>query len=159
VEDIIKAAVGSVQERFKHAGCQFELRVESGLPQVFADADAITTVLINLLDNAHKFSEDIKHIVLSAQTAQGCIVISVKDNGIGMGARDRRRIFRQFYQAEHELARRGGGCGLGLSIVQSIVAAHGGRVEVESAVGLGSTFSVYLPLAPGQPSRQEAIAG
>jgi two-component system sensor histidine kinase VicK len=70
----------------------------------------------------------------------------VKDNGIGIAPRDRKRIFRRFYQVDRRLARETGGCGLGLSIVEYIVKAHGGAVLVESKPGAGSTFRIVMPL-------------
>jgi signal transduction histidine kinase len=75
----------------------------------------------------------------------GQIVLSVADNGIGIPRRALRRIFDRFYQVDQSLSRRAGGCGLGLSIVQFIVAAHGGTVTVTSEPGKGSCFSVRLP--------------
>ena len=73
------------------------------------------------------------------------MVFAVEDNGIGIAPRDQKRIFRRFYQVDRRLSRDTGGCGLGLSIVEFIVRAHGGTVNVESQPGAGSTFSVRLP--------------
>ena len=78
------------------------------------------------------------------------MVIEVEDNGIGIARRDRKRIFRPFYQVDQRLARERGGCGLGLSIVDFIVHAHGGEVTVESEPGRGSLFRVALPSRAGQ---------
>jgi two-component system sensor histidine kinase SenX3 len=74
-------------------------------------------------------------------------VFAVEDNGIGIPAREQKRIFRRFYRVDRRLARETGGCGLGLSIVDSIVRAHGGSVRVTSRLGSGSTFSLCLPSA------------
>ena len=72
------------------------------------------------------------------------------DNGIGIAPREQRRIFRRFYQVDRRLARESGGCGLGLSIVDSIVRAYGGAVQVKSRLGEGSSFSIVLPAAAGR---------
>jgi signal transduction histidine kinase len=82
----------------------------------------------------------------------GKVIISVKDNGIGIAPRERKRIFQPFYQVDQRLSRKGSGCGLGLSIVQFIATAHHGSVSVESQPGCGSTFTLSLPAAPEAPT-------
>ena len=137
---VVDAVVESAQDRI-----QFEVDVSPGLPVVRADEDALVTVLLNLLDNAYKYTPGEKRIALRATCRDGHVVFAVEDNGIGIAARDRKRIFRRFYQVDRRLARESGGCGLGLSIVDFIVRAHGGTVEVESQPGAGSKFSVVMP--------------
>lgn len=149
---IIDAAVGSVRERLAVPGCHFELVVEENLPDITADPDALATALINLLDNACKYSEDIKHITLKAYARNGQVALSVRDNGIGIATRETKRIFQPFHQVDQKLSRKGSGCGLGLSIVRHIVEAHRGSVSVESQAGAGSTFTLCLPAAlPATP--------
>ncbi len=77
----------------------------------------------------------------------GYVIFAVADNGVGIVASEQKRIFRKFYRVDQSLARETGGCGLGLSIVESIVRAHGGEIRVASTVGQGSTFSIILPVA------------
>jgi len=103
---------------------------------------------VNLLDNAYKYSGDQKRIALSAFAENGHIIFKVQDNGIGLGPRETKRIFKRFYQVDQRMSRGGGGCGLGLSIVKFIVTAHHGQVRVESEPGKGSTFSLVLPTSP-----------
>ena len=108
--------------------------VAPDLPPVMADADALVTALVNLLDNALKYTPDDKRIVVRAtRTATGSSRFDVTDNGIGIPAREQRRIFRRFYRVDQRLARETAGVGLGLSIVELIVRAHGGSVSVQSA--------------------------
>jgi signal transduction histidine kinase len=156
---IVDAAVEAVRERFNVAGCRFEVQAESDLPNILADADALVTALINLLDNAWKYSGDIKHIVLRATAENGRVMFAVQDNGMGIAPRETKRIFQSFYQVDQRLSRTAGGCGLGLSIVDSIVSAHDGHVAVVSQPGRGSTFTISLPstVATGA-MRKEAIA-
>jgi signal transduction histidine kinase len=135
--------VAVVNRRDRFPGLVVE--IASGLPQVYGDEDALATVLLNLLENAYKYTGEEKEISLAARQEAGRVVIEVKDNGIGIAWRERKRIFRPFYQVDQRLARERGGCGLGLSIVDFIVRAHGGVVTVESAPGAGSVFRVALP--------------
>ena len=86
-----------------------------------ADADALVTAVVNLLDNAYKYSGEEKQITLSASAENGSVFFAVKDNGIGLSPRDTKRIFKRFFQVDQRLSRSGGGCGLGLSIVKFIV--------------------------------------
>ncbi|MEQ8835370.1 MAG: HAMP domain-containing sensor histidine kinase, partial [Lacipirellulaceae bacterium] len=112
----------------------------AGPLMVSADFDALVTVVVNLLENAWKYSEDDKEIVLATSTDGSNAVVAVRDHGIGLSARDQRRIFDRFYQVDQKVSRTREGCGLGLSIVHAIVEAHGGEVSVESQLGEGSTF-------------------
>ena len=105
----------------------------------------MVTAVLNLLDNAYKYTGESKRIVLRAYADGDDVCIEVEDNGVGIPTRARAKIFDRFYQADRSLSRSGGGCGLGLSIVRRIVEAHGGRVDVRSRRGEGSTFTIRLP--------------
>ncbi|HKS38076.1 MAG TPA: HAMP domain-containing sensor histidine kinase, partial [Verrucomicrobiae bacterium] len=147
VARVVDGAEAAVQERFKAAGCDFDVKTAEGLPPVVADGDALVTALINLLDNAYKYSGDEKRIRLRARAQNGSVFLDVQDNGIGLSPREARKVFQRFFQVDQSLSRETGGCGLGLSIVQYIVAAHKGDVRVESEPGKGSTFTIVLPAA------------
>jgi len=144
---VVAAAVDALKKRLASAHCNFEIRVEPDLPRIRGDADALSTVLINLLDNACKYTGDEKRICVRAHAAGRQVCFEVEDNGIGLNRREARKIFGRFYQVDQSLTRQRGGCGLGLSIVKSIVEAHAGAVEVQSEPGQGSTFRVKIPLA------------
>ncbi len=145
--EIIAAAVDSVREKYAQPGCRLEADVAADLPAVYCDRDAMITVLLNLLDNAWKYSGQPKHVRIRARRADGSVCVEVADNGIGMSRRTARRIFKRFYQADQRLSRQAGGCGLGLSIVKFILDAHSGSIDVTSRPGKGSTFTVKLPAA------------
>jgi signal transduction histidine kinase len=145
---IVDTAAAAVRERFNTAECRFEIEVADGLPPIRADGSAMVTALLNLLDNACKYSGERKEITLRAGAENGHVDFEVADNGIGVAPREIKRIFKRFYQVDQRLARTGGGCGLGLSIVQFIVTAHQGTVRVESEPGRGSTFTISIPAAP-----------
>jgi len=158
VPKIVDAAVAAARPQFEVPGCRFDVQLENTLPDVLADPDALATALANLLDNACKYSEEIKHIVLSARAENETVVFSVQDNGIGIAPRELKRVFHQFYQVDQSLSAKRGGCGLGLSIVRSIVNAHGGRISVQSKPGNGSIFSFSIPIAPANRRTKEAVA-
>jgi len=149
---IVEGAAAAVRERFQAPGCRFEVAPAPGLPPVFADADALVTALVNLLDNAYKYSGDDKRITLAAGAGNGSVRFAVTDNGIGLAPRDARRIFKRFFRVAQGPARAGGGCGLGLSIVEFIVKAHHGSVRVQSQPGRGSTFVIAIPAANAGPN-------
>lgn len=148
--DIINAAVGAAGERFSSPACRLEVQIEEGLPAIDADFDAMVTVLLNLLDNAWKYTEADKRIALRGYASAGDVCFEVRDNGIGVARRASRRIFDRFYQVDRSLSRQAGGCGLGLSIVKFIVEAHGGMIEVRSQPGRGSVFTVSIPAGQGE---------
>ena len=118
------------------------------LPPISADADAMVTALVNLLDNACKYTDGDKRIALRASCDRGQVRFEVSDNGIGLSRAACKKVFQRFYQVDRELSRSRGGCGLGLCIVEFIVQGHGGSVNVRSQPGQGSTFSVVLPRLP-----------
>ncbi len=151
--EITNTAVAAVGEKFNTARCRLDVEVAPGLPRIVADTDALVTVVMNLLDNAYKYTEDDKRIMLRTYANGAYVCFEVHDNGIGLSRQAAKRVFDRFYQADQRLSRAGGGCGLGLSIVQFIVTAHGGSVSVDSEPDRGSTFTVRIPAAvPESPS-------
>ncbi len=125
-----------------------ELDAPAELPAVMGDADRLGQVFGNLVDNALKHAAQTGggHVTLSAESRDGRVLCSVTDNGPGIPAEELPRIFERFYQVDKSRSRRGSGSGLGLAIVQEIVRAHGGQVRAESVEGLGTRFTVELPV-------------
>jgi two-component system phosphate regulon sensor histidine kinase PhoR len=111
-----------------------------------ADADALQQAILNLLANAMKYSGDAREIDLCLAYVDKEAVIRVADRGIGIPAEDQPKIFEKFYRVRSAQSDRIAGTGLGLTLVTHIVKAHGGRLQVVSELGAGSTFSIYLPL-------------
>ncbi len=144
-KQIADDAADAVGTRLEQSGCKLKITIDEQLPSIDADHDAMVTVLVNLLDNAWKYSGDDKKIELSVFSKDGCVCFTVKDNGVGMNKRTAKKIFDRFYQADSSLARKAEGCGLGLSIVKFIVDAHNGSVNIESKPQQGSIFTVILP--------------
>jgi len=111
-----------------------------------ADETRLREVLYNLLENAVKYSRENGEIDLRAVQRGSELVLSVTDNGLGIGKDDLPRIFERFYRADKARSRELGGTGLGLAIVKHIAQLHGGRVEAESELGHGTTIRVVLPV-------------
>ena len=148
VESVVDPALTAMGTKLAAPGCTFKLDLAKPLPEIMADRDSLVTVLINLLENAFKYTGDEKHITLHARHDARALVFVVEDNGVGLNAEQRKQVFEPFYQADTKLSRSRAGCGLGLSIVRAIVRAHHGRIEIDSQPGEGTAFSVHIPLAP-----------
>jgi signal transduction histidine kinase len=129
-------------------GVAVEASIPEGLPAISADSEALGTAVHNLLDNAVKYSPGEKAVRIDAKAEGSEVRIAVHDTGVGISESDRKRIFDRFYRAESEITKRIKGAGLGLNLVWHIVSAHNGRVECESHVGVGSTFSIRIPVLP-----------
>ncbi|MFZ0034457.1 MAG: HAMP domain-containing sensor histidine kinase [Sedimentisphaerales bacterium] len=144
--DIARAAAEVVKTKFNTGRCDLQVQIDNNLPDILADRDIMVTAIVNLLDNAYKYSYDDKKIELKVFSENSLVCFSVKDNGIGMTRRQMKKIFDRFYQADTSLSRRVEGTGLGLSIVKFIVDAHKGTISVDSRPGEGSTFAVRIPV-------------
>jgi len=142
---IARAAAEAVQTKFSQGHCHFRTDFPDDLPDIMADPDAMVTVLVNLLDNAYKYSRQEKDITLQVSHDNGAVRFSVSDRGVGIPRRAARKIFKRFYQVDRSLSRYAEGCGLGLSIARFIVDAHRGQIAVDSKPGRGSTFTVTIP--------------
>jgi len=124
----------------------FKAQINSTMP-VIHDRRALASIILNLLINAHKYTGEEKAITLSVKDEEDSVLISVKDNGIGISKRDISRIFDPFYRADTRYRCRAPGAGLGLAIVNHLVLAHKGFMSVDSKEGEGSLFSVFLPVS------------
>ncbi len=129
-------------------GIELSLQV-SPVPEVAADADKVRQVLVNLVDNAVKYSPAGGRISLSVERRQACVRFAVSDDGLGIPHADQRRIFDKFYRLDPNLTRGVGGTGLGLYISRELVQRMNGRIWVRSTPGRGSTFVFELPVAGG----------
>ena len=125
----------------------YQTDLDPDLPPLNVDRDAMAQVVLNLLHNAVKYTGPDKRIRVRARRAGKGVAIEVEDNGPGGRPQDRKRIFERFYRADDLLSRSTEGTGLGLAISKKIVEAHGGRIELDSRMGEGSTFRIVLPAA------------
>lgn len=158
VEDIVAETLKTCEVRLKQSG--FAIVFQPGpraLPPAIVDREALAQALMNLLDNAVKYSEkaEKKEIVVRVGESAGLIRISVKDHGVGIAPAEQKKIFDKFYRVSTGLVHDVKGSGLGLSLVKHIVEAHRGAVSVESEPGYGSTFVISLPTANGHTDHAE----
>jgi two-component system phosphate regulon sensor histidine kinase PhoR len=145
VGPIVDDALRAVEPQRIQTGAQVIRTLVPGLPQVYVDRDALADVLVDLLQNAFKYTGPEKHISVLARAAGPSVEIVVEDNGPGIPGADQKRIFDKFYRGKDPLERTIEGSGLGLSMVKHILKAHGGKVSVKSELGKGAAFTVLLP--------------
>lgn len=159
VEDATEAMT-HVRER--SPDLRFTCEVEPDLPAVNVDRAAMVDALSNLLSNAVKYGGSPPEVRLSARRVPAGVAIEVTDNGDGIPRVEHGRIFEKFYRIDDRLSREREGSGLGLAIVKAIVRAHGGRIQLDSTKGQGSTFRIVLPIPRSSPAavaaRSEAKA-
>jgi Na+/proline symporter/nitrogen-specific signal transduction histidine kinase len=152
---IIEQAIAATSSLFARDNVALEVDIAADLPTVFADADRLTQVVVNLLANAVKFRDSAQgHVGLTARIEKGWLRVDVSDNGPGIPEQDRERIFERFQQAGNTLTSKPTGTGLGLPISRQIVRYFGGDVWVASKPGEGTRFSFNIPPAAASPARR-----
>lgn len=151
IGEVVRETYTAYADQLEYHGFEHELKIEEGLPKVAADAGAIAQVLLNLMSNAIKYSDQDKYLQVEAaadtRRNKNGVLLSVHDRGIGIRPEDRARVMEGFFRAEDGRVRQQGGAGLGLALVKHIVETHGGELAVESRLVRGSTFHVFLPAA------------
>jgi signal transduction histidine kinase len=142
-----RALVEKAATRFQgaHPERPFVLQIEGTLPPLDADPALLRRAILNLLDNAHKYSEPPTTVTLRARPQGSRLVVEVADRGIGIDPEDLPRVFEPFFRADRSRTRRTGGVGLGLALVRGIVLAHGGTIDIQSRVGEGTTVRLTVP--------------
>jgi signal transduction histidine kinase len=141
-------------EYLKRRGFTVETSLAPSLPAVAFDSDAVAQAVVNLLDNAAKYSGDSKFVGVRLLAEDSAVIFEVEDHGIGVPADEHEKIFQQFYRSRTRSGK--GGYGLGLYLVKHIMDAHGGRVEVQSEAGRGSRFRLVFPLPSAKEQTGEA---
>lgn len=143
---LLQQIVSVIQDQVRHKDFVIQLEIEKPLPAIKADRESMNQAITNLIDNAVKYSGEARNIIVRAFAEGQYLIITVKDFGIGIKKEEIDKIFERFYRGGDELTRTVKGSGLGLTLVKQIVEAHHGKIEVESEVGSGSTFTVRIPL-------------
>jgi signal transduction histidine kinase len=142
------SALDWIRPQFDDGGIMLESALLAEPQAIRADFDRVRQVLLNLLGNALQYTPSGGRVTLRLSVDGSAVRFAVRDTGIGLAAEDLERVFQRFYRVDKSRARASGGSGIGLTIARSIVEAHGGHVEAESAgLGQGSTFSFTIPLA------------
>jgi len=157
LSELVNKVLARMETQFSQANFTVTPKVEADLPRILADEGAAEQAIENLLANAMKYSGDAKHIEIEAKRADGHIVVSITDHGIGISRREQGRIFRKFYRVQRELGGGPQGTGLGLAIVDHTMRGHGGFVRVQSEPDQGSTFSLHFPI-PSENAFQGTLA-
>lgn len=149
--ELIGRAVESVQSHATRKAIEIRTVLPGNLPQVLGESGSLTEVLVNLLNNAVKYSYPNSRITVRAEAQRPDVLVSVADTGVGIAKEDLPHLFQDFGRGRMQPAGVGG-CGLGLAISRRIVEVHGGAISVQSEPGKGSTFTVRLPAAAAAPA-------
>jgi signal transduction histidine kinase len=147
---VIQEALQSYEYQLKSAGFDITTEIQSELPTVLVDREAMTQAVLNLLNNAIKYSTDVKRIDVRVEQRGGSLAVEIADHGVGIPRSEHRKIFEKFYRVSTGMVHDTKGSGLGLAIVRHIVEAHHGEILVDSAPGEGSRFTMLLPIARSQ---------
>jgi len=147
IAELVRNTLDSYRYQIEQQGFVFEEQIDPGIPSVKVDREAIARALVNLVNNALKYSDNEKFLGVRLYREQSMLKLEVSDRGIGIDRNEQSRIFEKFYRTCDPLVHNTKGSGLGLSLVRHITRAHGGDVEVESTPGRGSKFTLSLPLA------------
>ena len=146
IGDLVHNTLDSYRYQIESQGFAFEEKIDDNLPPVVVDREAIARAVVNLVNNALKYSADDKFLGVKLYRDNGSVKLEVVDHGIGIARRDQTKIFEKFYRTGDPLVHNTKGSGLGLSLVRHITEAHGGEIEVDSTPGKGSKFVLSLPL-------------
>lgn len=147
IAELVRNTLDSYRYQIEQQGFALEEEIDTSIPAVRVDREAIARALVNLVNNALKYSDSEKFLGVKLYRDQSVLKLEVSDRGIGIERQEQARIFEKFYRTCDPLVHNTKGSGLGLSLVRHITEAHGGDVEVESVPGRGSKFTMSLPLA------------
>lgn len=156
LRSVLQNSVESMQAKAERFGIEVNFDNDAE-HQCVCDAQKLYQVFLNILDNAVKYSDPGARVDISMDEDESSITVQISDTGVGIPEEDLGQLFERFYRVNKDRSRATGGSGLGLAISREIVALHGGEIEVESEVGVGSTFRVRIPKAPQSRSANYAI--
>jgi signal transduction histidine kinase len=156
--ELVRNTLESYRYQIEQLGFEFELNISDDLPPLQVDREAMARSLLNLINNAVKYSQGDKFLGVNLYRANGSVKLEVIDHGIGIPRSEQAKVFEKFYRVGDSLVHNTKGSGVGLSLVRHIVQAHGGQVSVESTPGHGSKFTIALPLNPEANAARAAHA-
>jgi signal transduction histidine kinase len=146
--ELVRTTLESYRYQIEQHGFKFEEHIADDIPPVVVDREAIARSLLNLVNNAIKYSSGDRYLAVNLRRSNGSVKLEVVDHGIGISRDEQAKIFEKFYRVCDPLVHNTKGSGLGLCLVRHIAQAHGGDVSVESTPGKGSKFSLVLPVEP-----------
>lgn len=146
IADLVRNTLDSYRYQIEQQGFTLKEEIDETLPVVYVDREAMARALLNLVNNALKYSPEEKFLRVKLYRENGTVKLEVEDRGIGITRREQTKIFEKFYRTGDPLVHNTKGSGLGLSLVRHITNAHGGNVTVESTPGKGSKFTLSLPM-------------
>jgi signal transduction histidine kinase len=153
IAELVRNTLDSYRFQIEQQGFALEEQIDPGIPKMKVDREAIARALVNLVNNALKYSDSEKFLGVRLYRENALLKLEVSDRGIGIERNEQTRIFEKFYRTCDPLVHNTKGSGLGLSLVRHITHAHGGHVEVESTPGRGSKFTLSLPLIQPDTAR------
>jgi len=157
VAEAVEAVLRTYEYQITSGGFEVSTRIDHHLPMALIDSEAVSQAVLNLLNNAIKYSEGVKKIEVVVEARDAHIAIEVADHGIGIPRAEQQKIFEKFYRVNTGLVHNTKGSGLGLALVKYIVSAHGGQIVVDSAPGKGSRFTILIPLSKADTALQKAV--
>jgi signal transduction histidine kinase len=155
VAELVREVLKSYEYQMTSAGFEIETNVQTDLPSALLDRDAIAQAVLNLLNNAVKYSDAVRRVTVRVRAQDRHIAIEVADCGIGIPRAEHEKVFEKFYRVSTGLVHDTKGTGLGLALVKHIIEAHRGRVLLESAPGQGSRFTLLLPACEAEQRRAD----
>jgi signal transduction histidine kinase len=158
MRELVRNTLESYRYQIEQSGFAFEEKIAEDVPPLSIDREAMARSLLNLVNNALKYSQDQKYIGVNLFRDNGSVKLEVVDHGIGIPPTEQQKIFDKFYRVGDPLVHNTKGSGLGLSLVRHIVQAHGGEVSVDSVPGRGSKFTINLPVALRTNATKAALA-
>jgi two-component system, OmpR family, phosphate regulon sensor histidine kinase PhoR len=150
LEGVVRQAAAALKPLAAQDGITVTVECQAGLPQVSGDHDELVQLFQNLVHNAIKYGRENGMVQVSLGQQDAQVVVAVRDDGEGIAPSAIPRLTERFYRVDVKRSRERGGTGLGLAIVKHIVSRHQGRLSIESKVGIGSTFTVFLPAAQAE---------
>jgi two-component system phosphate regulon sensor histidine kinase PhoR len=146
IRDVFLGAMPLVEAKAGLKKINIQNNLQENIPHILADRDRLTQILVNVLDNAVKFTPEDGSIFIDAGQKDNHVLVTITDTGIGIPKEEVQRLGERFYRVDRSRSRDLGGTGLGLSIVKHLMIAHGGKMEIESQSGRGTKVSLFFPV-------------
>lgn len=146
LNELVQKVIENYNYHLQQNGFEVRMQLDNNIPSINADAESVSEALLNLIDNAIKYSNEEKFIGVKTGSENDFVFLEVEDYGIGIDHSQKEKIFDKFYRISSGLVHNAKGSGLGLTLVKNIVDAHGGKITVSSEPGKGSSFKLYFPV-------------